>query len=68
MEIAIDYLRLWLRKRKKMGQEVKLLFFFGFLLIILFIRLFFLQIVDGAYRQDVLLSQHYTKSDLIAQR
>lgn len=55
----------YIRKTKK---ETKILFFFLFLLVVLVLRLFFLQVIQGAYRWEILLSQHYTKSDLHAER
>ena len=51
-----------------MSNEKKLLVFFACLLSMLILRLFILQIVQKEYRREVLLSQHYTKSDLIAKR
>ena len=50
------------------GTERKLLYFFAVLFFVLLLRLFFLQIVQRDYWWEVLLNQHYTKSDLVAER
>lgn len=42
--------------------------FFGLLFFILLSRLFMLQIVEGDFYRELLVSQHYTRSELKANR
>lgn len=49
-------------------KEIKLLIFFGLILFLLFLRLFYLQVVKSEHYQNILYSQHYTQSLLKAKR
>lgn len=49
-------------------REQRLLWFFIFLFSIIFLRLFYLQVVESKYYSDVLIWQHYTQSLLKAKR
>jgi cell division protein FtsI/penicillin-binding protein 2 len=50
------------------SREDRLLYFFCALLLLVFSRLFFLQIVKGDYYQQILIDQHFSKSSLDAAR
>ena len=56
-----------LRKFFKTKEGHLLLFFTGCFLIIV-LRLFYLEVVQGDYYRDLLVNQHYTKSELRAKR
>jgi stage V sporulation protein D (sporulation-specific penicillin-binding protein) len=45
-----------------------LFWFFCFLALLIFGKLVLMQVVDGGYRQEQLLTQHYTRSELKAKR
>ncbi len=64
------YIRLFsvqLRKFFKTKEGHLLLFFTGCFVIIV-MRLFYLEVVQGDYYRDLLVNQHYTKSELRAKR
>ncbi len=68
IDIAHLYRRRWQKKIYNLTQEQWLLWFFGLLFFILLARLFTLQVVQGDYYRELLVNQHYTKSELKASR
>ncbi|HCY20807.1 TPA: hypothetical protein DIC40_02965 [Patescibacteria group bacterium] len=52
----------------RVTREFYLILFFGFLFFILFIRLFWLQVFNHSYYEDLLSEQHVSQSLLKAKR
>ncbi len=54
--------------RKALNKEYKLWVFFGILILIIILRLFFLQIIEASYYKKLLFLQHYKMYSLQPQR
>ncbi len=72
MKWPIPYFKKYLKKGKwyisTRSQEFRLICFFVFLFWLIWMRLFSLQLVQGASYKQKLVDQHYTKSSLEAER
>ena len=59
---------MWIWWHKWLGREFYMLLFFGFLFLILVLRIFYIQIVQSDYYDAILSSQHISSSNLTAER
>jgi len=55
-------------KKYKLTKYQKLLLFFGFLMLILLFRLFYLQVLAHSKYYNLLISQHFRVSELLPER